>query len=302
MLSTNIEPGDASWFHRAMQILGASQELHPQDAAGCSLHQPGGAQVFVWTQDGTQGVRGRVLRSNVLACLSIYKDSELQGSSLWHRNVLEVQSRHITFLHPIHIPLVVIASGGIELCWIILDLLLLETHGLFTRQRILFQHDFVGVAHAGFVVQPSIVPECGIGGAVRDDRWSGSHDLLKEDLPEIHVGLRLLTPEDGMTVGSTHTKGGHLTMALRIFVSCVFGGVHGIKGGMVQVRIQRLHVLRWQSHGMHHHQNAFVHGNGRCTALQVTQVGLAAGDQQWFLSWLLNLNLSNGTHFNGVSQ
>ena len=27
------------------------------------------------------------------------------------------------------------------------------------------------------------------------------------------------------------------------------------------------------SHGMHHHQNALVHGNGRRTALQVTQVG-----------------------------
>mmetsp|Transcript_58983 Transcript_58983/g.129247 ORF Transcript_58983/g.129247 Transcript_58983/m.129247 type:complete len:293 (-) Transcript_58983:1375-2253(-) len=91
-------------------------------------------------------------------------------------------------------------------------------------------------------------------------------------------------------------------MALGILVDGMFRGVQSIEGRVVQVRIQTLHMLRRQSHGMHHHQNALVHGNGRRTALQVTQVGLATGDQQRLLPRLFDLDLSNGSHFDGITQ
>mmetsp|Transcript_64274 Transcript_64274/g.150957 ORF Transcript_64274/g.150957 Transcript_64274/m.150957 type:complete len:327 (+) Transcript_64274:716-1696(+) len=79
-------------------------------------------------------------------------------------------------------------------------------------------------------------------------------------------------------------------------------GIQSVEGGMVQVRIQGLHVLRRHRNCMHDNQDALVHCDGCGAALQVPEVGLAARNEQRLGTLLFDLHLSHRANFDGIAQ
>mmetsp|Transcript_56032 Transcript_56032/g.126293 ORF Transcript_56032/g.126293 Transcript_56032/m.126293 type:complete len:200 (+) Transcript_56032:668-1267(+) len=108
--------------------------------------------------------------------------------------------------------------------------------------------------------------------------------------------------EDAVPVGATDPEGRHLSVALLILVWVQLCDEDRVEGRVVQVGIQDPQMDRRSAHVLDHYHDALVHGHGCRAALQVAEVGLAAGLHQGLQPGHLDLHLSDSADLDGVAE